>query len=907
MWPNLESEMDAFKVSCYDDWYRQFRSKLSDTTEAERRTKRDFLEIENSFLYLISFVLSRYEDGGWGKDTVYPQLLTSHVLRLLADMKVSLKDRWTPFRDGTPPARGNLYRASEMLINRFRAPAVESDDNFSMWGTDFWDDCYITLSLFKVRDELREMDRGKADEFDENWQKSEGWLREQVDNGFRKVSQLASWFGPGFHAGAIELFDYLQKKQIIKDASKLISALVKNVEPIVSGTKGTKRWEKRFAWQAGQLIVAWKEKRDSYPSLKKLDPHMQRLYEELKERQCDDDGAWHYETNIPETNYNTVRGLAACYVMEKKYGIENSEHIRKAQDYLLAQAQQAQPFRGDLKACVNAMEAYQRIFGFTIPNINFHLLVSLSYRLHCLGLERTILSPPPDIGEQKLLQAVRRAAKDQLERNGQSALEPLGVNGRLYDYVTDKPQLLDEFNVADHTKTKKKLRKFLSSTMTEVRSDYARSLIEDLWTREGLLNFLPLIDHLWQLEREQAFFAFYRDHLNHEVLLFLFGAYIYYENETLRRNINNEIQKTYERVDAKAPKDLEKEFLFRWKLIATFHDVGYLFEIDPVRAEYQTKADWRDEKQWLLRESFAVLDAVRANFLPDYFKQFDRLDVANIESKLTKYKPAISDERDLIALKTTEPGVDAFAVIDAMLNTIGGQRIKPGLIKDYFNLCRTTPPSEERDKFYDHGIMSALILLKVADIHRFYLRQLSESKFSARFGRFPKFRQRLMEEAPDSETQERLRIRFSHVAGAIALHNVYPTMYTEKACAAFDAKKRRKEDRRLKAAFYPTNPRSKDRYFISPDENPMAYLTALADVLQDWDRHSFRKTPYKEGDKTPIAASEVMLKCDRNQIIVTPLSETARTRYRKNLKVLKDYLMKTNAIVNFNDTAVLDD
>ena len=904
MWPNLESEMDAFKVSCYDEWYRQFRSKLSDNTEAERRTKREFLEIENSFLYLISFVLSRYEDTGWGKDTAYPQLLTSHMVRLLADMKVSLKDCWTgtPFRDGASP-KGNLYRACDMLINRFRANVQELDDRFSMWGTDFWDDCYIVLSLFKSRKELAIIDRRKSDEFDENWRRSESWLRAQVNNRFQKVSRLASWFGPGFHAGAIQLFDYLEGEKLISDGPKLIAAVAKNVAPMIKQGV-TRKWEKRFAWQVGQLIVAWKEKRERYAPLRLLDDDMYRLYEELKSLQSGD-GAWHYDSDVAETNYNTARGLAACYVMEKENGLVNSPAIRKAHDYILRQAHQAEPFGGNLKACVNTIEAFQHIFRFQIPNIHFHLLVSLSYRLHCLGLEKTIFNPP-DVNEHKLLEILRRTAKQKLENDGQQALETLGVNGRLYDYVTGKPELLDEFNQADHSQTKKKLERFLASTMTEVRSIHAKSLIKDLWTREGLLNFLPLIDHLSDLESERAFYAFYRDHLNHEVLLFLLGAYIYYEHETLRKNINAEIQQTYEHFSAKPPQDLEKEFLFRWKLIATFHDIGYLFEIDPDPQGYHSKADWREEKQWLLEESFGMIDTVRARFLKEYFNQFNRIDVANIEPRLTKYLPEIRSAEDLFSLKTTETGVDAFAVIDEMLNTLGGERIKPGLIKDYFNLCRKTP-SSRRDKFYDHGVMSALILLKVADIHRFYLRQLSDGRFSQRFRRFPSFRQRLMEEATDKEAQERFHIRFSHVAGAIALHNVYPKLYTQKDCAAFDAKKRRKDDRLLKSAFYPSNPRSKDRYFISPEENPMAYLTALADVLQDWDRHSFRRAPYEQDEKTPIAASEVTINCARNKIVVTPLSASAKARYRGHLGGIKDYLMKTSAIVQLNDTGVLDD
>lgn len=335
MWPNLESEMDAFKQSCYSDWYREFRNKLPSGSDAEKRRKREFLEVENSFLYLISYVISRYQDDGWGKDTEYPQLLTSHMVRLLTDMKVSLNEHWNSSganRPGPSEPRGNLYRSSEMLINKFEPPK-KADDRFAMWGTDFWDDCYIALSLFKVRQQLLGINRPKSDEFDDQWDTSRPWLRAQVRNKFRTVARFSSWFGPAFHAAAIELFDYLQQSGTIKVGPRLIASVVKDVAPIIRRATGKRRssWDNRFAWQAGQLIVAWKEKRDRYSALQAINDDMEKLYNKLKALQKPD-GAWRFDINATNTNYYTVRGLAACYVMEKDNGngLVDSTEIRLA-------------------------------------------------------------------------------------------------------------------------------------------------------------------------------------------------------------------------------------------------------------------------------------------------------------------------------------------------------------------------------------------------------------------------------------------------------------------------------------------------------------------------------------------------------------------------------------------------
>lgn len=917
MWPNLEREMDAFKRHCYGERYRTFRDDLRNNRKISKEKRLEFFEIENSFMYLIAYMIGRFENDGWGKGGVFQHLLTSHMLRLLTDMKVSLKEHWNLADDTTEQwvhtSQGNLYRSSETLISAFHPPTQK---DYAMWGSDFWDDCYILLSLLKVRKELREINSQQAAEFNSHYKESLNWLRQQVASEFKTVSDTAEWFGPGVHAAAIELFDYLHRAGEIKDGEEQLEAVVRNVLPLVKeavGGKGGAEWETRFAWHAGQLIVAWKEKRkgrrnpNGYRALLALDPFMEKFYQKLKERQARN-GSWSPGKDPVNTNYNTVRGLAACYVMERdtEDGLVTSREIERAHNYLLNETHQAYPLRSDDKSCVNAIEAFQKLFEFTIPNIHFHLLVSLSYRLHCLGLEKVVISPPKQ-NERQLLKSVRRVAKEKLEDEGQLSIEALGVNGRLYDYLSKKPQFLGEFNKTDQQQICDDLLCFLSSTMTEVRSSSARKLIRELWSREGLLNFLPLINHLSDLEQERAFYAFYRDHLNHEVLLFLFGAYIYYKNKNFRESINAEIEKTYKHYSADLPDSFEKEFLFRWKLVATFHDVGYLFEVDPSDREYPTAAKKQKEKNRLLAQSFGVMERLRSDYLQEYFKQFAEeagvkgieSAVAAIEKKLKPYTPRIREARNLFDLETVSKTGDAFDMMDTMLNLNEGTgRVPRGLIKDYFKLCEHTA-SGKRSEFYDHGIMSALMLLKVADIQLFYLDQLNKLKFTE-MRSHPELLNLLMKRKTTSDDlMERLHIRFSHVAGAIALHNIYPGLYTQEQCREFDTKKKDGSPKVLERAFYPPSD-AKDGYGISLDENPLAYLTALADVLQDWDRHSFRRTPYERDDKTPISSSEVLINCENDKIVVTPLSELASKRYMINMEGMREFILNCDAHVKLS-------
>jgi hypothetical protein len=439
--------------------------------------------------------------------------------------------------------------------------------------------------------------------------------------------------------------------------------------------------------------------------------------------------------------------------------------------------------------------------------------------------------------------------------------------------------------------------------MTEVRANTARRLIRRLWKNEGFLNFLPLIEHLSDLEHDGAFYRFYRDHLNHEVLLFALGAYIYFNVPRLRVLLDREISDTYG-----VPKNLNdeeqvREFLFRWKMVSTFHDIGYLFEVAPEEGEYTgdgvvlPKAGVAKAKKELLKKSFEVIDTVQKNFLTDYIRQHvegvgrnkkarekhrdkEAARLADmVRPRLDAYRPDVphlSCEEDLFRLVTAESAElsDAFAMLHWHIKDRG--RIPETLLRSYFDMCRSRDAAGnlKRPKFLDHGIMSGLVLLHTADLQRFYLKQLTSPTLVRDLkeaGDAPS----LLEMLGDAGTRAHLEddqfyVRFSHVAGAIALHNVYPHLYAPEQCREFG----------LEELFY-TGPLSADgRYALNVEENPLAYLTALADALQDWDRHSFRRPTFADDPKEPISSPEVVINVqDGETISVKPLTVEAKKRY----------------------------
>lgn len=930
MWSNLEPDLGALKQECFQNpKYTQIKRQLKDQVKQRRKDQKanerldELRALENAYLYLISYVARRQDaEGWWGTDNPFRPLMTAHVVRLFSKMGVPLDERWSV--SGRTDPQGNLYRAAKKLIGRFD-PSLK--DKFAYWGDDFWDDCYILLALLSVKQSLPMVcksagDLGLDGDFEDKYRKSLGWMIERAQKNLEDLP-VTAWRGPGFLAAALELFRHPcvvqeepRAKKLIRPLTLTLKAMLeKSLDP--NSDSKWREWHKRFPWHAGQVLVAWENGLMS--KVVGLERLMTKLYTEMKKRQNEADGSWDEgAANDEEKVYYTVRALSAIYLREQNP--LKLEAVRRAHKFLLRAMREETPLY-DLKACINAIDALDKLFNLQIPDIRLHLLTNLTYRLESLGIDRLILAP--DEEELGILEKVREKTGEMLEERGEIALDAAGVNGRLFRRLRWQKEFLDEFTVkkarspeAEHVKVREELLRFLSSTMTEVRANTARRLIRRLWDNEGYLNFLPLIEHLSALEHDGAFYRFYRDHLNHEVLLFALGAYVYFNAPRFRELLDREIRATYVIPKRFNEDEAAREFLFRWKMVATFHDIGYLFEVAPEDDEgayagdgiVLPKGDRERAKRLLLEKSFGVIDAAQKNFLTDYIAQYitpkgkdEKAQQKNRKKEAKrlaeKVRPklresdisGISREEDLFSLVTSDAGElsDAFKMIHWHIKD--GGHIRPNLLKSYFDMCRQAD-APTRPKFLDHGVMSALVLLKTADLQRFYLKQLTKQSTLRELGDAPELLRMLGDHSVKEHLEdEQFYVRFSHVAGAIALHNVYPQMYPPEQCRAFG----------LEEAFYTEPLAAEGRYAINLEENPLAYLTALADALQDWDRHSFRRPTFSDNPKEPISSSEVVIDVqDGGMIRVRPLTKQAKKRYEDMAGNLGQYMADWNSYVS---------
>jgi hypothetical protein len=758
---DFRQEMDAIREASFGTRYQRIRTALNEQASEER--KKEFRELEDALFFLVAYIVANQDKNGWWNyGNPYYKVLTAHAVRQLHRMGLTLRSRWNlQGRNGSKDfEQGNLFLSTEKLLKCFRKQPTKR--KHSLWEEDIWDDCWILLALFEVKPDFEDEEIQKwhphiNDEFDTAYRTSLEWLQKQFnEDGFNQKVERAVWYGPAHYAAAIELFDHPLVKQDFSQAKQNVEMLASAVKPMLEQSPNSRKWNDLFAWHVGQFLVTWRE-RPEHPALKPLDDLMNSLFEELKARQDTKDGFWGVKVSKEtEKVYNTVRALAAFYVCTEDDDLLNSTNIKVAHKYLLDVARNNAGPIEDVKGSLNTLEGLQKLFDFRIRDIFPNVLMTVATRLNGYGIMDNILNPLES--DPDTLKEIRASARKRLEEHGKSGLELLGVNDRLFQSLKGKHEFLKEFT-GDRRRTpsetereaiRTELRRFLSATLTETRSKSSGRLIKALWQTDGFLSFIPLIEHLSELEQDGAFYKYYRDHLNHEVLLFLLGAYIYYNCAAFRGPVNDEILRIYDKQNIPFDsRKLEGEFLFRWKLISTFHDIGYLFEVDPIEDKstrtFRTKAD-------LLVSSFTVVDKFRKNFLFDYFNQYVQAspqptlsskDVETAREKeirdladeigkgLKHYDEVVEKKENLFELSTVDGEYrNAFKLISRHVKPdfIGGD-----LIEDYFKLCDVTPVSKvddsrevKRTPFLDHGIMSALILLKAADIQRYYVTDQKE-------------------------------------------------------------------------------------------------------------------------------------------------------------------------------------
>jgi len=218
----------------------------------------------------------------------------------------------------------------------------------------------------------------------------------------------------------------------------------------------------------------------------------------------------------------------------------------------------------------------------------------------------------------------------------------------------------------DWNKPTKQVCDFLSTSDANERKTFAEDLIKHYWEFYGKGNYSKYIKKLIDIELGiRKFNKDHRDHITHSAYVFLLGIDLYCSDKSIRESIKKKCNKL------PLNSSNEKNFLFMWNIISTFHDIGYPF--DSFSKEMNLYMG-------MINESGKNVDCFKEN---SFKIEFD-----NVAELLN--------------------GENSFHV----MNELQKSNDKNGKCLDLENYFKY---QNSKGKI-DHGILSSLILLKITDI-----------------------------------------------------------------------------------------------------------------------------------------------------------------------------------------------
>lgn len=407
------------------------------------------------------------------------------------------------------------------------------------------------------------------------------------------------------------------------------------------------------------------------------------------------------------------------------------------------------------------------------------------------------------------------------------------------------------------------IRKFLFSTMDEVRLRYARTCTKEILK----ITDIEDADHFRQglLRREisrDIAYAKQRDHSAHTLHNYLMGWYLFEKCPLIKRKIDAHfLQRDW-------PNDDGLYFMNLWPYVSLLHDVGYLFEgaIGPLSNEIQSKQvsigaevahDYFNHRFWIINNSDSIYDRSRIRELANVTElDFSNHSMAAVSDALRsvgdleQLRKAANRERaanekplhepNHLGARNGLPG-DAFDLWQRHYEYYGlpsmAHRIKT--VRVVFDSLMREGLGDTGIRILDHGVCGGLLLLLYSTFY-----------FRVYFG--------LGDEAPTDAGDRQIWQRFRD-AGLIhppepfqepSTHALW--WWTGVVWATAATCLHNVQQLSGKGPQYASIQK------LSLDEDPLAYLGILVDGIQEWDRYSVSREAVISGT-LPLQGVDVKL------------------------------------------------
>lgn len=427
-----------------------------------------------------------------------------------------------------------------------------------------------------------------------------------------------------------------------------------------------------------------------------------------------------------------------------------------------------------------------------------------------------------------------------------------GVNAELIDWIGDSALAQAALGPAGVTADRLFLAFDSQTDATRVR--HSKDIIRDLWDAHAALGPYPFLEVLSEFEFDRRFYANYRDHVCHQLKVYLLGLFAYDRSAPLRAALDEDFQT-----------GARQQFLARWLVTAVYHDIGYVLENEP--ALRHDSEEWRETRDALNDVLSAPLSHVRA-----FGRQFSRAAEQDLIRRHRIYTHSVGN--DPVAL-TTYAGLDLFEELRAEAERAGLRPTKDKApLRVYWEYAFGHAPAG-RPRFYDHGIASALLLLQGFRGFQDHVREVLDN---AAGDPLVTAHRRELDALGADVAAHREIVRAA--AAAMALHNIYPGDWDAASVL----------EHGLDLQGFQINLTSPSR------KTPLAFLLGLIDTLQDWDRPRFR--PDRPDERALLTDQDLSITSDGEKLFLEFRADAdirdpaarPESLYGRAIRALKAYL-----------------
>lgn len=366
----------------------------------------------------------------------------------------------------------------------------------------------------------------------------------------------------------------------------------------------------------------------------------------------------------------------------------------------------------------------------------------------------------------------------------------------------------------------------------EERVAEALAVCRKLKAAGRIARWLPWYDRLFEHEYRQEFFVGYRDHSIHTLQVLLLGLYLFETVSSLRDLLMALLRRKVSDVSL-SEADLFVEW---WLLTGLWHDSAYAFEAESFLAD----RDLRGEILNIFNRTLGVNPFSEGIAAAGITLTYSEL--RQVYQKGSYYPLEIQSISQLISSSLfKEIGQDLW------------HRLGIGLgiddVSKELDLLTTQDPAG-RPPYHDHGITGAALLATFIEEAQAFLSTLAGGDGGGATGSAVK------------STAEEAWLDFALLEGviamaieAIAFHNVTFSQLRASRSAA-----------RLISEDYDTQ--------VSLAQEPHLFFTAVADTLQDWDRHHFVASGPGTRYQPSTSAKDILIQGDGDRLRVSLKGDT---------------------------------